>query len=142
MSENLVALERRFERRVLYVFNAIMVAVAMAAIVRSDWWLVAICAAAIFANGLIGAALRKNRSKAFSTLAAGSRGEPENVSSDVGSDDHFIVARSASKFSYLVVATVLVIACYLAQPWWLVIGVVAVSWLASWTWSTWAVTRS
>ncbi len=37
MSKNLVALERRFERRVLYVFNAIVVAVAVAAIVRSDW---------------------------------------------------------------------------------------------------------
>jgi hypothetical protein len=49
MRKDLFALERRFERRVLYVFQAIMV-VAISAIVRGDWWLLGICIGARFSK--------------------------------------------------------------------------------------------
>jgi hypothetical protein len=40
MSQALFALERRFEKRTLHVFNFALSGVVIAAIVYRDWWLV------------------------------------------------------------------------------------------------------
>jgi hypothetical protein len=66
--KDLFAFERRFERRVLYVFHAIMVVAAITAFVRGDWWLLVICIGVLFLNGFIGGTLQKNRHKPFTGL--------------------------------------------------------------------------
>jgi hypothetical protein len=131
MRKDLFALERRFERRVLYVFQAIVVVVAISAIMRGDWWLLGICIGAFFLNGLIGGGLQKNRHKSFSQLAAGSAGEAEMVSEKADSEDFDTIARSATKFTYLVVLTTIVIVHHLGQPWWGIIGAAVTAWGAS-----------
>jgi hypothetical protein len=87
MGKDLFALERRFERRVLYVFHAVMAVMAIVAVARGDWRLLGICLGVFFLNGLIGGGLHMNRHKSFSQLAAGSAGEAEVVSEKADSTD-------------------------------------------------------
>jgi len=77
----------RFERRVLYVFHAVMAVMAIVAVARGDWRLLGICLGVFFLNGLIGGGLHMNRHKSFSQLAAGSAGEAEVVSEKADSTD-------------------------------------------------------
>jgi hypothetical protein len=85
----------------------------------------------VFPNGLIGGGLQKNRHKSFSKLAAGSAGEAELVSEKADSEYFDMIARSATKFTYLVVLTTIVIVHHLGQPWWGIIGAAVTAWGAS-----------
>lgn len=131
MSQTLFALERRFELRALYVFSVGLFGIIIAAIMHSDWWLIGICIAALFLNGLIGQGLQKNRRKSFSQLSAGSAGESQEPSEEPTSDDFYMVARSATKFMLLVVIAAGVIAYHFDQPWWFIIGAAVAAWAIS-----------
>ncbi len=131
----LFALERRFERRVLAAFLVFLMALAITAIINRDWWLLGISIVAMFLNGVIGQGLHKNRGKSSSKLAAGSAGESETITATPDSVDFQIdfqiVARTATKFMFLVSITVAVVAYHLDQSWWVIIGAGIVGWAVS-----------
>lgn len=131
MSQALFALERRFELRALYVFAAALVGVLVVAIVREDWWLVGICVVAFLLDGAIGQGLRKNPSKSFSELAAGSAGESEIPQRELEPVEFRAAAKSVMKFIALVVLTVAAIAIHLSQPWWVIGCAALAAWLLS-----------
>jgi hypothetical protein len=131
MSQALFALERRFEKRALYVFSIALSGVGIAAIVYRDWWLVGICVVALFLNGVIGQGLYKNKQKSFNQLAAGSVGESETVTGDVDRADSYMVARSVIKFNFLVVLTGVVITYHFDQPWWVILVAAIAAWVGS-----------
>lgn len=129
MSQALFALERGFERRVMYVFQAVLLAVAIYAVVHLDWWLVGICVAAWFFNGLIGQGLQKNRQKSFAALAAGSAGEAESAVSTPDDTDIFLFMRSAQKLQMLAVLTAVIVTYRLGQRWWTILGSAVAAWI-------------
>jgi fatty acid desaturase len=131
MSQALFALERRFELRALYAFSACLLGAAIVAIVYSDWGLMGICVVAMFLNGLIGQGLHKNRHKSFSRLAAGGAGEQEAVREEPDFEDDYKIARSATKFMFLLALTGAVIAYHFGQPWWIIIGAAVVAGVVS-----------
>jgi hypothetical protein len=131
MSQALFALERRFEKRALHVFNFALSGVVIAAIVYRDWWLVGICVVALFLNGVIGQGLYKNKQKSCNELAAGSVGESEMATGNVDRADSYMVARSVMKFMFLVVLTGVVTAYHFDQPWWVILVAAMAAWVVS-----------
>jgi hypothetical protein len=131
MSQALFALERRFERRALYVLQYALIGALIFGIWNLDWWLVGICLLGFFLNGLIGKGLQKNAHKSFSQLAAGSRAETEIVLDEPSFEDFRRLSRSTTKFSYLVVLITAAIAWHFGMPWWAVIGFATTGWALS-----------
>jgi hypothetical protein len=77
--ETLFALERRFEKCVLYPILIVALGVAIVALANGSWWFFGISVLVLFVNGLVGQGLQKNRTKSLSQLAAGSADEAECV---------------------------------------------------------------
>ncbi len=105
MSQALFALERRFELRALYMFQAIMTGLTLVALFRFDWKLLGVCILALLLNGVIGRGLHKNREKTFKQLAAGSGDEAEVVDEKPTLQEYKMVGWSAKKFITLAAAT-------------------------------------
>jgi hypothetical protein len=131
VSQALFALERRFELHVLYVFQAMLLAVAVYAIVIRDWWLVGTCVVAFFLNGLIGQGLQKNRRKSFAQLSGGSAGEPQTPADLPGDAELFLLMRTVIKFRRLAVLTAAVVTYQMGQRWWVIVGAAVAAWAVS-----------
>jgi hypothetical protein len=128
VTRSLFALERRFEVGVLYIFQVLLLATVIFAVVQRDWWLVGICVVAFFFNGSIGQGLQKNRRKSFTQLSAGSSGEPVTVDDVPANDELFLLARSAIKFRWLAVLTAAAITYHFGQRWWVIISAMVAAW--------------
>ena len=143
MLSPLFAAERRFELRALYPFAACLIAIAVSAVLRADWWGAGFALWAMLLNGKIGISLEKNRTKSFRQYAT-ELGTPEQTSTnDLTASDIRTLSRNGFEFATLVAAVAVLICYRLKQSWWFTLVIAAAGYFISiWWWYVVAVSQS